>query len=272
MCLALIAFAAHPALPCDRRRQPRRVSTRVRRRPAHGGQKGFLAGRDLKAGGTWLGVDRARPRRASHQRARAFAPRSCARRRAARLVPSVLAADAPPSVSLPALVRAAAASQRLQPDRRRCPRASVGLEPRGLARSALGPGIYGVSNHLLDTPWPKVVAHEGTRFASGARRCRADDPAALLRALARYRARARRRCCRRPASRSSGSGCFRRPSSSARITARAARPSSPIDHDGQCAASSSAAFDPAGDATGEVDVPLRDEAPSSTREPGRRGP
>jgi uncharacterized protein with NRDE domain len=28
---------------------------------------------------------------------------------------------------------------------------------RGLAARSLEPGVYGLSNHLLDTPWPKVV-------------------------------------------------------------------------------------------------------------------
>jgi uncharacterized protein with NRDE domain len=28
---------------------------------------------------------------------------------------------------------------------------------RGLAGQELEPGVYGLSNHLLDTPWPKVV-------------------------------------------------------------------------------------------------------------------
>ncbi len=32
------------------------------------------------------------------------------------------------------------------------------LTNRGEDRRFLEPGIYGLSNHRLDTPWPKVVA------------------------------------------------------------------------------------------------------------------
>ena len=57
MCLALIAFAAHPryrvVVAANRDEYHARPAA-----PAAWWDEGFLAGRDLKAGGTWLGVDR----------------------------------------------------------------------------------------------------------------------------------------------------------------------------------------------------------------------
>ena len=58
MCLALIALDAHPryrlVVAANRDEYHARPAA-----PAAWWDEGFLAGRDLKAGGTWLGVDRA---------------------------------------------------------------------------------------------------------------------------------------------------------------------------------------------------------------------
>ena len=69
---------------------------------------------------------------------------------------SLLASDTPLSVAVPALIRAGAAHNGFN---------LIAGDPGELlwgsnrapgAPMTLGPGIYGVSNHLLDTPWPKV--------------------------------------------------------------------------------------------------------------------
>jgi uncharacterized protein with NRDE domain len=44
----------------------------------------------------------------------------------------------------------------------------------------LGPGVYGLSNHLLDTPWPKVL---NAKAALGAALTRLPDETALLELL-----------------------------------------------------------------------------------------
>jgi uncharacterized protein with NRDE domain len=44
----------------------------------------------------------------------------------------------------------------------------------------LGPGVYGLSNHLLDTPWPKV---QNAKSALGAALARLPDEQALLELL-----------------------------------------------------------------------------------------
>ena len=40
---------------------------------------------------------------------------------------------------------------------------------RGVAGERLAPGVHGVSNALLDTPWPKVIALEASGSRAGAR-------------------------------------------------------------------------------------------------------
>jgi uncharacterized protein with NRDE domain len=154
MCLALIAYAAHPGyrwvIAANRDEFHERPAAPVAWWP-----EGILAGRDLEAGGTWLGVDR-RGRFALLTNVRDPArhdPRAPSR---GALVPHLLAANAPPSATLPALVIEA----------NRCngfnliAGSAAGLmwgSNRAATPRTLGPGVYGVSNHLLDTPWPKLT-------------------------------------------------------------------------------------------------------------------
>ena len=223
MCLALIAFARASALPlvvaANRDEYHARPAA-----PAAWWDEGFLAGRDLKAGGTWLGVDR-RGRFALLTNVREPSRHDPGAPSRGALVPSLLTASAPPSVSLPAQVARRRRAQRLQPDRRRCRRARSGARTARRRRSTLGPGIYGVSNHLLDTPWPKV---ERTK-AAFRRWCEADatrdDLAAALRAPARYRARARRGAAGHRRHARAGADAVVALHRQRRTTARAARPS-----------------------------------------------
>ena len=154
MCLALLALGAHPRLPvviaANRDEFHARKSA-----PAHWWPDGVLAGVDRVAGGTWFGVDVdgrwalitnfregvARDPDAPSRGTlvtRALADRGAPLARAAAIAVdgsryhgfSLLVGDA---------LRAAYTSNR----------ASGAL--------ALGPGVYGLSNHLLETPWPKVT-------------------------------------------------------------------------------------------------------------------
>ena len=88
---------------------------------------------------------------------------------------------------------------------------------------SLGAGIYGLSNHLLDTPWPKLAAQQGAPGRMARRR----RPGDRDRICATRRSPARSRCAMLPATGVSPSGkaCSRRRSSSARSTGRARRPS-----------------------------------------------
>ena len=153
MCLALIAFAAHPRyqmiIAANRDEFHARPAA-----PAAWWADGFLAGRDLKAGGTWLGIDR-RGRVALLTNVRDPSRQDPGAPSRGAFVPRILASDAPPSESLPALVRNAVGYNGYN---------LIAGDAEGLLWGSnraespvgLGPGIHGVSNALLDTPWPKV--------------------------------------------------------------------------------------------------------------------
>jgi uncharacterized protein with NRDE domain len=114
----------------------------------------LLAGRDREQGGTWLGVTR------SGRVAAVTNFRDGARRRSGRcsrgwLVRDFLTSDVPPEAFLDAVH----ASRR---DYDGC-NLIVGTTQRLYYYSnengetiALGSGVHGLSNHLLNTPWPKV--------------------------------------------------------------------------------------------------------------------
>src|SRR5262249_49783542 len=117
------------------------------------GSPDIVAGRDLRAGGTWLGIDRARrfgtvTNYRDLQRPPAGAPSR------GGLVPSYLAQPGSAADFLRHLEPTAEAYSGfnlLLTDRRELWYASNRAAP--FAR-ALSPGVYGLSNHLLDTPWP----------------------------------------------------------------------------------------------------------------------
>jgi len=134
---------------------------------------GILAGRDLRAGGTWLGVARSgRFGLVTNFRETASAPSPGAPSRG-QLVPRFLRDDVAPAHYLEELQSAAAdfaGFNLLLGDATGLHYYSnVGADaPRELA-----PGVYGLSNHRLDEPWPKLVRTR-ERFAAA---LAADDPA-----------------------------------------------------------------------------------------------
>jgi uncharacterized protein with NRDE domain len=157
MCLLVIAWRAHPRF---------RLVVAANRdefhdRPAAplapwGDPPGMLAGRDLQAGGTWLGIDHHRrfgvvTNFRDLQRPRPGAPSR------GRLIPEYLREAGAPGAFLNRLTPDAAeysGFNLLLADEHELWYASNRAEP--FAR-ALPPGIYGLSNHLLDSPWPKLV-------------------------------------------------------------------------------------------------------------------
>jgi uncharacterized protein with NRDE domain len=156
MCLIILAWQQHPDFPCvlagNRDEFLARPAEPAQWWP---GEPPLLAGRDLQGGGTWLGITRGGR----------FAALTNYRDRA-------LQREGAPS-------RGALVTQLLR-DRRAMPeavpavaRAGTGCNPWNLlageaggpiyyhasttgATRALAPGLYVLSNHLLDTPWPKV--------------------------------------------------------------------------------------------------------------------
>jgi uncharacterized protein with NRDE domain len=153
MCLALIAFAAHPryrmVVAANRDEFHARSAA-----PSAWWADGFLAGRDLKAGGTWLGVNRD-GRFALLTNVREpwrHDPRALSR---GTLVPNLLTTREPLTAALPAQVQAGAAHNGFNLVAGDLDELLWGSN-RAAAPLELKPGVYGVSNHLLDTPWPKL--------------------------------------------------------------------------------------------------------------------
>ena len=157
MCLLVLAWQAHPRyrliVAANRDEFHERPAAPLAQWP---GPAGIIAGRDLRAGGTWLGVD-ARLRLGVITNFRDLQkPRQGAPSRGA-LIPAFLEQQTGPEKYFAELAG------------RACDYAGFNLlladadslwygsnRARHFARS-LPPGVYGLSNELLDTPWPKLV-------------------------------------------------------------------------------------------------------------------
>ena len=115
-----------------------------------------LAGRDLRAGGTWLGMDRS-GRLAAVTNFRQGEREPEARRSRGHLVSEFLVAPTDGRDYLARVERDAALYNGFN-----LIAGDAGalhyFSNRGAPARTLGPGVYGLSNHLLDSPWPKVTA------------------------------------------------------------------------------------------------------------------
>jgi uncharacterized protein with NRDE domain len=115
----------------------------------------ILAGRDLKSGGTWLGITRTGRLAAVTNYRDPASNRPNAKSRG-KLVRDFLIGSAPPQLYLAGIQQTGAAfngfNLLLWVDSQ-----LWYYSNRGDAIQQLGRGLYGLSNHLLDTAWPKVV-------------------------------------------------------------------------------------------------------------------
>lgn len=161
MCLIVLGLHAHPIYPlvvaANRDEVVARPSEPAGFWPS---PAGLLAGRDLSAGGTWLGVTLSGRFAAltNVREPQAFEPSAPSR---GELVVRFLESSEPPIAHLRRLAAAgerrngfnllAAAGGRL-----------AWFSNRGPAPREVEAGIHSVSNALLDTPWPKA-----TRSAAG---------------------------------------------------------------------------------------------------------
>jgi uncharacterized protein with NRDE domain len=141
----------------------------------------ILAGRDLAAGGTWLGVDRQR-RFAVVTNFREWPASQSAGPSRGRLIPDYLRAQEPPQSFLATLESTAsefAGFNLLLGDEHELWYASN--RASDFARP-LAPGIYGLSNRYLDTPWPKLtrVRNRFETWLTGAAQTNARELLALL--------------------------------------------------------------------------------------------
>jgi uncharacterized protein with NRDE domain len=129
---------------------------------------GLLAGRDLEANGTWLGVTRD-GRVGVVTNYRELGERLARAPSRGGLIPDFVRSGAAPAEFLAALAAGAqayAGFNLLAADAR-----TLGYySNRDGAPRLLAPGIYGLSNRLLDTPWPKLTrvrAGFAERIAAG---------------------------------------------------------------------------------------------------------
>ncbi|HRF74774.1 MAG TPA: NRDE family protein [Accumulibacter sp.] len=158
MCLILIAWQANPDYPLVVAANRDEFFVRPAAPAAFWPDAPqLLAGRDLEAGGSWLGVSRGLRFAALTNYREGGGIRTDARSRGT-LVTDFLSGDASPSAYV-AEVAARATDYNgfnlfVADEHRLAYFSNRGdSQPR-----CLDPGIYGVSNHLLDTPWPKLAS------------------------------------------------------------------------------------------------------------------
>ena len=175
MCLMVFAWRSHPEYPLVLAANRDEFYTR-RTRPAAwwGNAVSVLAGHDEEAGGTWLGITR-RGRFAALTNVRAPSERNPHAPSRGTLVLSAL--QSPESTarwidSNAARLGAYNGFNLLLGDVGPVGGGESDAEPHldyitnrnGSAPGTLAPGVYGMSNAALDTPWPKVT-RAVTRFA-----------------------------------------------------------------------------------------------------------
>jgi uncharacterized protein with NRDE domain len=155
MCLILIAWRGNARYPCVIAANRDEVHDRPTAE-AHwwDSQPPILAGQDLLAGGTWLGITRSGRFAALTNYRGSIERRPDAPSRGA-LVTSILHSDADTAESLDYLKAVGADYNGFNLIFSDGARLAIYESVRGTGRE-LPPGIYGLSNHLLDTPWPKV--------------------------------------------------------------------------------------------------------------------
>lgn len=156
MCLIVLAWRVRPDLPLvvaanrdEWRDRPAQPAAWWSDHPR------LLAGRDLKAGGTWMGVTRD-GRFAAVTNFRDPADRRSTARSRGAIVTEFLLGDAAPERFLASL--AARSHEYNGFNLIAGDRASLWYfgSREGIARP-VEPGVHGLSNHLLNEPWPKVI-------------------------------------------------------------------------------------------------------------------
>jgi uncharacterized protein with NRDE domain len=159
MCLILVAWQAHPDFPLVvAANRDEFFARRAVGADFWGDAPSILAGRDLEAGGTWLGIARGGPHGYKFSVLTNYRDPGRHKQNApsrGSLVADFLRGDMSIDAYLDRLHPADynGFNLLLGDGRRLVAYSNVAQE-----RHELGPGIYGLSNHLLDTPWPKVGA------------------------------------------------------------------------------------------------------------------
>lgn len=157
MCLILVAWQAHPDYPLVVAANRDEFFARPAA-PAGwwADTPEVFAGRDLEAGGTWLGVNREGDFAGLTNFRDPVSQRPGAPSRGA-LVADSLTAKQGVDQRLAWLASHGADYNGFNLIFSRGPHLAIYESVSGQGKG-LGPGVYGLSNHLLDTPWPKVLA------------------------------------------------------------------------------------------------------------------
>jgi len=158
MCLILFAWQAHPRYPlvlaANRDEFHERPTLSARFWPQ---QSGLLAGRDLQAGGTWLGVTRSGRIAAVTNYREPEAPEAPLERSRGELVTEFLAGSQAPVDHAERVLRSGAAYRGF--NLLLGTRGSlVYVSNRHEQAIEVAAGSHGLSNDLLDTDWPKVAS------------------------------------------------------------------------------------------------------------------
>lgn len=178
MCLILFSFRAHRDFPllvaANRDEHYSRPAAPAAFWEDH---PEVYGGRDLEKGGTWMGINR-NGRFAAITNYRAGLPGTAAPRTRGELVSDFLTGH---EETMDYLRRVAGAAADYNPYSLIAGdlNALVFHSNRGNAIAPVTPGVHGLSNHLLDTPWPKV---EKGRVAVADTRA-LDDPDTISAAL-----------------------------------------------------------------------------------------
>lgn len=159
MCLVVFAWKVHPAyrlvLAANRDEFHNRPAEPLHWWPD---EPGILAGRDLQAGGTWLGVSRT-GRFATVTNYREDLGREHRGRSRGELVTGFLGEAAAPLQYCRSIAAADFAGFSLLAV---AGETAAYVSNRGDQPRELAPAIYGLSNASLDTPWGKVVRSKAT--------------------------------------------------------------------------------------------------------------
>ena len=155
VCLILLAWRVHPDYPLVLAANRDEFHQRPAAPAAWWSSPRILAGRDLSAGGTWLAVTPDGRFAALTNYRDAGRTRSDAPSRGALPV-RLLEPRLPATLQLQELRRIAGEYNGFNVLFSDGAQAAV-FESVGGQGRLLEPGVYGLSNHLLDTPWPKVV-------------------------------------------------------------------------------------------------------------------
>jgi uncharacterized protein with NRDE domain len=158
MCLILFAWQGHPDYPLvvaanrdEFHQRPTRQAGFWTEQPA------LLAGRDLLAGGTWLGLTRSGRFAAITNYREPVAPGPSGQKSRGHLVTEFLAGEKTPIGHAESLAAAGSdyGGYNLLLG---TPRDLAYVSNRGGKPGPVAGGVHGLSNHLLNTDWPKVHA------------------------------------------------------------------------------------------------------------------